>query len=309
MKHYIGIDIGGTSIKYAVFDEKATILFHHAVLTPIGNAGDQIPKALYGIIDQLMSVYDGVQGVGISTAGVVNPLSGAILFAGDTLPGYAGTKLKALLQQRYGLPVAVANDVNAAACGEWWKGAARGYGHFFCVTIGTGIGGALFSGGQLVHGRRFRAGEVGHALYDKRSGTTYEQRASMTALMQMAAAELPDFHGGGRELFDLARSGDAACAALIARWTEEVARGLAEITLVADPAMIVIGGAVSEQKEFLLDFIRAHLNRYVPAQFGHAPLVAAQLGNRAALYGAIYPFFYTEETERDSYGNRIDQSI
>ncbi|WP_127531163.1 ROK family protein [Paenibacillus kobensis] len=291
MKRYLAIDIGGTSIKFAVLDDEAGIVFHQSVATPKGQADVRIPEAVYDIIDRMRFLFDDIQGIGISTAGVVDPRSGEILYAGETLPSYAGTNLKQLIGQRYGLPAFIANDVNAAALGEHWKGAAQGCDHFFCVALGTGIGGALFIGGQLVTGHSSRAGEIGHTLFDKTTGTTYEQRASMSALMRRAAHEVPGFDGSGRELFELARAGEEASNRLIDSWTEQIARGLADIVLTFDPSMIVVGGAVSEQKSFLMDRIESHMSEYLPDGFSTTALQAAKLGNRAALYGAVYSYY------------------
>lgn len=283
--------MGGTEIKAAVFGPDAQIIYHQKVPTPAGEANIRIPEAVFGIMNNLMSQYGDIRGVGISTAGVVDTCSGEIIFAGGTIPSYKGTNLKKLIEERYGISVAIANDVNAAARGEWWKGAARGSDHFFCMTLGTGIGGCMFSSGELVLGAHYRAGEIGHSLYDKSTGTTYEQRASMSALMKRASQEIEGFTGDGFELFERARKGDKASGFLIDSWTEEIARGIAEMILYADPSIIVIGGGVSEQKEFLLDQINAHLAAYLPPGFSQTKLVVAELGNKAALYGAVYPYF------------------
>ncbi|RUS46695.1 ROK family protein [Cohnella sp. AR92] len=304
MENWIGIDIGGTDMKFAVFNREAEIVRHGSVPTPQGDAGVRIPEAVEAVLASLLGRYPNSSGVGISTAGVVHPDSGEIVFSGPTLPGYRGTNLKRVVEDRFGLPANVLNDVNAAAQGERWKGAARGVDHFFCVTIGTGIGGALFSEGKLVLGPHFRAGEIGHSLYEKGSGTTYEQRASMSALLRRAADELPGFSGSGRELFARAGEGDAACRRLLDGWTEEIARGLAEIVLLADPEVIVVGGGVSEQKELLLEPIRGHLSAYLPEGFCRTSLKPAELGNRAALYGVIYPYFI-REMERSNDGAQL----
>ncbi|MWV43882.1 ROK family protein [Paenibacillus sp. HJL G12] len=292
MEHIIGIDVGGTEIKAAVFGPDAQIVFHQKVPTPAGEANIRIPEAVFGIMRALIEAYgNSITGVGISTAGVVDTESGEILFAGGTIPSYKGTNLKKMIEERYGIPVSIANDVNAAARGEWWKGAAQGSDHFFCMTLGTGIGGCMFSRGETVLGAHYRAGEIGHTLFDKASGTTYEQRASMSALMARAPREIEGFHGDGFELFGRARQGEPAYLRLIDSWTEEIARGIAEMILYADPSIIVIGGGVSEQKGFLLDKINAHVTDYLPEGFSKTVLVTAELGNKAALYGAVYPYY------------------
>ncbi len=290
-KHWIAVDVGGTDIKYAVFGADAEILRHGKRKTPGGAANVAIPDAVVAIAEELTDRFGAIQGVGISTAGVVDPESGEILYAGGTIPEYRGTNLKRVVEDRFGLRATVANDVNAAAVGERWRGAAAGVDDFFCMTLGTGVGGALFCGGKLVTGARSRAGEIGHSLFDKGSGTTYEQRASMSALLKRAALELPGFDGSGATLFEEAKAGNASYAAVIDRWTDEVARGIANVTVLADPALIVIGGGVSEQGDSLLDKLKARVPDYLPPGFSPAELTAARLGNKAALYGAVSPYF------------------
>lgn len=296
-KQWISVDVGGTEIKYAVFAENGNIVFHDKRKTPSGAANIRIPEAVMTIVQEMMDRYGLMQGVGISTAGVVDTRSGEIIFAGGTIPEYKGTNLKRALEERFGLETKVANDVNAAAVGEWWRGAAEGVDDFFCMTLGTGIGGALFCGGQLVTGAHYRAGEIGHSLYDKNSGTTYEQRASMSALLKQAANKLPDFDGSGFTLFEEARAGNKPYLAVIDRWTEEIARGIADIIVMADPALIVIGGGVSEQGDYLLNKMKLQVSSFLPPGFSQSELAVAKLGNKAALYGAIYPYF-KEEMER-----------
>ncbi|WP_068776593.1 ROK family protein [Paenibacillus sp. FJAT-26967] len=298
MKLYAAIDVGGTEIKYAVINDAGEILYHDSSPTPRADYKQRIPEELLKIMRVLLEKYGAVQGIGISTAGVVDSQTGEIIFAGGTMPGYVGTNLKICMEQAYGLPTHVANDVNAAAIGEKWKGAARRCDHFFCLTIGTGIGGALYCGGRLVTGQHHRAGEIGHSLFDKVTRTTYEQRASMTALLKMARES--GFPGTPRELFDEARAGSGLCNEIIEGWAEEIARGLAEIILITDPGLIIIGGGVSEQKEFLTGRIRPHLNAYLPDNFCKTEIRTALLGNKAALLGAVYPFFESDRECEES---------
>jgi predicted NBD/HSP70 family sugar kinase len=296
-KQWISVDVGGTEIKFGVFADHGELLFHDKRKTPEGAANIRIPEAVAGIIRDMLERHGPVEGVGISTAGVVDANTGAIIFAGGTIPEYKGTNLKRTVEEEFGLRTHVANDVNAAAVGEWWKGAAVGVNDFFCITLGTGIGGALFCGGRLVTGAHHRAGEIGHSLYDKDSGTTYEQRASMSALLKLATSELSDFDGSGFTLFEQAKAGNAPNSAVIDRWADEIARGIAGIIVMSDPSLIVIGGGVSEQGDYLLDKIKLQVSGYLPAGFSQTKLTVAKLGNKAALHGAIYPYF-KKETER-----------
>lgn len=295
MNYRIGIDIGGTNIKYAVFDSRAEMVLHDSAATPSGGARTRVTEAVASIVDKLAEQFGGIDAVGISSAGVVDPSSGVIAYAGPTMPGYRGTNLKLAVEETFGVRARVVNDVNAAACGEQWKGAARGSRHFFCLTIGTGIGGALVCDGETVLGHRFRAGEIGHSLYDKTTRTTYEQRASMSALWRKVAQAAPDFSGGGQELFAAAKSGHPIIVRVIDEWVEEISRGIANVILVVDPEIVVIGGGVSEQKAYLLDKIKFRLAEYLPPGFSDAELVMASLGNKAALFGAVYPYYNNQQ--------------
>ncbi|MFD0961252.1 ROK family protein [Paenibacillus chungangensis] len=296
-KRWVSVDVGGTEIKYAVFGADRDILYDGKRKTPAGEANIHIPEAVLAIVQEMMDRYGPMQGAGISTAGVVDTKTGEIIYAGGTIPTYKGTNLKRSIEDRFGLKTIIMNDVNAAAVGEWWRGAAEGVDDFFCLTLGTGIGGALFCGGHPVTGAHYRAGEIGHSLYDKESGTTYEQRASMSALLKQATRKLPDFDGSGFTLFEEAKAGNTLYLDVIDQWAEEIARGVANVIVLADPALIVIGGGVSEQGDELLDRIKLQLPAYMPPGFSQSELAVAQLGNKAALYGVVYPYF-KEEMER-----------
>ncbi|NQX63577.1 ROK family protein [Paenibacillus qinlingensis] len=291
MNPYIAIDIGGTEIKYAVCNPLAEIIYHQSTKTPKGVSNHRIQDEIQHIIHDLLGRFPHVQGVGISTAGVVDTASGEIVYAGETMPQYQGTNLKQTVESIFGLRTIVANDVNCAALGEKWKGAAADRDHFFCITIGTGIGGALYCHDQLVVGSHYRAGEIGHSLYDKGSKTTYEQRAAIPALLRNAQASLSDCNLSTYELFHMARMGNEKCDDIVNAWSEEIARGLAEVIVIADPSLIVIGGGVSEQGDFLLDKIVSRIDTYLPLNFSKTEVKMAELGNRAALFGAVYPFF------------------
>src|SRR5699024_5459926 len=122
-------------------------------------------------------------GVGISTAGVVDSDSGEIIYTGPTIKNYRGTKFIANREADIQIPDQVQNDGNAVLLGEQWQGATKDQSDVYCITLGTGIGGAYFRD-QLVTGASFKDGEIGYLLYDAKTDTTYEQRASTSALKQ-----------------------------------------------------------------------------------------------------------------------------
>lgn len=188
------------------------------------------------------------------------------------------------------VPVYVENDVNAAMLGEVWKGAAKGADNVYCLTLGTGIGGAHYDNHRLIDGANLKADSIGYLLYDPETKLNYEQRASTSALNNVLKSELGNvFHV--EKAFELARSGDKECYDVIYKWTAEVAKGLAQIILMKDPAIILIGGGISRQGDYLLNLIKKQLTIFLPAHFLNTELKIAQLYNDAALYGAVFPFF------------------
>ncbi len=283
---YLSIDIGGTYIKYALMDEQHRLYNHQKIDTPV-NINHAILKQIETIVENTTVKYE-IDGVGISTAGIVDRTEGEIIYAGPTIKDYKGTSFKSLLTDKYKLPVHVENDVNAALLGEIWKGAARNQNHVICITLGTGIGGAHYDH-QLKDGFNHQANSVGYLLYDQETGTNYEERASTAALHKRIEEELGS-EFSVQSVFEHAKNGNESCISIIESWAKEVAKGLAQIILITDPKCILIGGGVSAQGDYLLKQIQNQLEVFLPDNFLKTELKIAELFNDAALYGAVYPF-------------------
>jgi len=286
MKGYLAIDIGGTEMKYAVISSSLELLQHDRMATAQDDLQLQIPAQIDTIVSQCLQNHVDIVGVGISTAGVVHMENGEILYAGPTMPTYGGTNLKAYIEGKHSLPTRVINDVNAAALGEQWLGAARRFRSFFMVTLGTGVGGAVVLNNELYVGTNFRAGEVGHMPIKGLVELSYESRASMKALLNDAKQRF-GFTGDGAALFERARAGDGRALEVIDEWISELARGLIPIIYVLDPEAIIIGGGVSAQGAYLIDKLTSRLREIAKKSLVLPAIVAAELGNKAALYGAV----------------------
>jgi len=232
-----------------------------------------------------------------------------VLFAPNI--SWAGEALGDQVAAKAGLPVIVENDANAAAWGEFRFGAGREFDDLLLVAVGTGVGGGLVDQGRLQRGAFGLAGEVGHMRMvpgGVRCGCgqygCWEQYASGSALVREArdrlGSELPEARplaalvGGDAELLtgpmitEQAQAGDPLCRDLLfdlGRWLGE---GIASLTAVLDPAIVVIGGGVAAAGPLLLEPARAALIRTLPAA-GHRTnpqLELANLGNMAAMIGA-----------------------
>ena len=163
-KKFVTIDIGGMAIKYGLADETGAFLERKSRPTLAREEGGEgILRKVVEIVKRYQQEFV-LDGVAIDTAGIVRPDdSGEIVFAGErSFPGYTGMKLGTAVREACGVKCVVENDVNAAALGEYWQGAAQGAGSAFVMTVGTGVGGCFVLDGKIWHGMNSAAGEIGH---------------------------------------------------------------------------------------------------------------------------------------------------
>ncbi len=208
MKHYMCFDIGGTSVKFGVAGENGTLLQKNEIPNVITQKGvDGLVESLASVTERYRQEYD-LRGIAVSTAGVVDPEKGLILYAPKYFPGYPGTALGERLEKCCNLPCTVENDVNAAALGEYWLGAGQGAKSLFCITVGTGIGGCALLDGRVIHGAACFGGEAG--LQHITPDSTWEEMASTRALIRNVAAAkgISETALDGRKIFALAQGGD-----------------------------------------------------------------------------------------------------
>ena len=289
--NYMCFDIGGTSIKNGVADANGKLLLKSEMPNEIQ------AKGVDGFIDSLVSVtntyrekYD-LQGIAVSTAGVVDLDKGVILYAPKYFPGYSGTALGERLEKRCGLPCEVENDVNAAALGEYWLGAGQGSKSLFCITVGTGIGGCAILAGKVIHGAAFCAGEAG--LQHINPEGTWEEMASTRALIRNVAKAkgLPETELDGKRIFAMAQNGDLDAAAAIEKQMDDLAAGLANICYILNPERIIVGGGIAAQEAYLYPKLDAALRkRLLPLIYERLTLRFAALKNDAGMIGALYNF-------------------
>src|SRR5699024_4413198 len=291
MMSYLAVDIGGTFIKSALMDDDHRLSVREKIKTG-DNKDNGILRKVESLVREELDRGEGIRGIGISTAGIADREKGEIVYAGPTIPEYKGTPFKAHLNKMFDLPVHVENDVNAALLGEMWKGAGRGKDNVFCITLGTGIGGAFYSSG-LTGGAHNQANAVGYMLKDP-SGLNYEQRAATSALKK----KLRESYGlemETAELFERAKAGDEQSRQIINGWAHDVAEGLAQVIVMFDPGHMIIGGGISQQGGFLLDIIVRHIKTFLPPDFLKTEFKIAELFNDAALYGAVSLFMQPDK--------------
>lgn len=291
--YYICIDIGGTSIKYAILNKEGEFFVSGTIATRITSNGNYILKDIKKLIEDLLEQYRNykIEGICVSSAGVVDPDKGEIIFSGPTIPGYKGTKIKEEIERTFNIPCEVENDVNCAALGEYWKGAGKETESMVCMTIGTGIGGAIILNGKLLNGIGYTAGEIG---YMEINGEHIQNTASASSLVEMVQKK-KEREGiarlTGLGIFELAKQGDKDCIEAIDIVIINLSVGIRNIIYLLNPEIIVIGGGIAEQKEYLEERIRREVDRGLIGDiFKKTVIKMAQKGNYAGMLGALYSF-------------------
>ena len=287
----ICIDIGGTAIKYGVANAGGTFLTHGSVPTEAKKyGGTGIVEKVSAIVREAQQTH-AVQGVAISTTGMVDPQAGCVVYSlEDAIPNYTGTNWKALMRDAFALPASVENDVNCAALGEMWQGAGRGCSSLFAMTIGTSIGGALILDGHIVHGASMSAGEI---AYMRIPGGRLHERCSATHLVSSVCRTkgLPAGSIDGHAVFDLLTKGDPAAEEEIAALVTALADAITNVVAVVNPACIVLGGGIMAQESALRPPLEAaRRDRLPPRVYEVTKIAFAATGNDAGMLGALVHF-------------------
>jgi len=307
MSYSIGVDVGGTKVLGGVVDPDGKVLAHAKRDTP-RQGGAELTQTIADVALELMKLFT-VESVGISAAGFVSSDRKTML-ASPNIAGWNGVDLDHELSALIGLSVVIENDANAAAWGEARFGAGRDEDHLMLLTIGTGIGGGVIVNGELYRGAFGVAAEFGHMrvvpeghLCGCGGRGCFEQYASGNALLRHAreainaspevARNLLSLGDGtvagmtGKHITDAARAGDAVALAAFNTTAQWLGAGIASLSVILDPACVIIGGGVIDAGEILLAPTRAAVERYMPFAGKHPTprIIAAELGNEAGLVG------------------------
>lgn len=289
MTRVVAIDIGGTMIKYGTIDAQGNIMEAQEIPTEAHKGGPEILKKVCHIIDSYLE-QGSIDGIAISSAGMVDPVKGEIFYSGPQIPNYAGTQFKATLEEKYHVRTEIENDVNCAGLAEVMSGSAKGSPVAVCLTIGTGIGGCLVTNGSVFHGYSYSACEVG---YMHLPDGAFQDLASTTALVEYVAGCHGDaaMEWNGKRIFEGAKAGDEHCIAGIDRMVDYLGQGLANICYVVNPQKIVLGGGIMAQKDYLKERLNKALTKYLVSSIAEkTEIVFAEHENHAGMLGAYYHF-------------------
>lgn len=318
---YICIDIGGTTIKHGVADAAGRFIETGESPTNARKGGAAIMNLVKGIVckyaDRLRIKYHVVPvGVCVSTAGMVDVESGTVTYAAPLIPDYTGTCIKEEIERTCHLPCEVENDVNCAGLAEAVSGASRTAASCLCLTVGTGIGGAFVSEGRVYHGFCGSACEVGYmhlpggqfqdmgaasVLVDKvktaKDKAAREQAAKDCGMPEQirgnnVTMESEDLSAiDGRYVFTMAKQGDAICVRAIEEMCDVLAMGIANLCYVLNPEVVVLGGGIMAQRDYIGPILDTALSKYMLEGIRKQTRVTfAMHENRAGMLGALYHF-------------------
>ncbi|MDO5035216.1 MAG: ROK family glucokinase [Actinomycetaceae bacterium] len=303
----IGVDVGGTKIAAGLVDEEGNVLRTARRETP-AHLVDATADAIAGMVTELREGEE-VSAVGIGAAGFCNAERTSVVYAPNL--AWRNEPLAEKIERATGLKTVVENDANAAAWGEFRFGAARDVKNAIVITLGTGIGGGIIVDNHLVRGFQGFAGEVGHMQvkaggrrcgcglrgcwerYGSGTALVHEAReiatvspASAVRLLELACGEPQKITG--QMVTQAAQEGDPVALDVIETVATWVGRGLADLTAILDPEMIVLGGGVASAGEILREPVARAFEKNVTARLYRkvADITLAQLGVPAGLIGA-----------------------
>ncbi len=306
MRYGFGIDLGGTTVKLAYFDEQGNLLYKWEIPTNTADSGSHIlpdiAAAVNGYLQENQIEKSSIIGIGI---GVPGPVSSKGVVNKCVNLGWGVFNIAEELSGLTDLPVKAGNDANVAALGEYWKGGGAGCENMIMATLGTGVGGGIVVDGRVLHGAHGSGGEIGHLVLNRdeteRCGCgkrgCAEQYCSATGVSTLAKRLLAASDTSSslrsvekimaKDVFDAAAAGDEIGKAALEQYFAYLGEFLANLSCVIDPEVIVLGGGVCKAGQVLLDGIEPYFHKYVFHAASAVRFTIAQLGNDAGAYGAF----------------------
>ncbi|MDT2814389.1 ROK family glucokinase [Vagococcus carniphilus] len=310
-KKIIGIDLGGTTAKFAILTETGDIQQKWSIETNINDEGSHIVPDIIASIKHRLELYnmtsDEFIGIGMGTPGTVDREAGTVIGAYN-LNWKTLQQLKKPIEEALNIPFALDNDANVAALGERWKGAGENSPEVTFITLGTGVGGGIIAEGNLLHGVTGAAGEIGHITVDPdgfnctcgKKGCL-ETVASATGVVRLARTMSESYSGDSslkykiddgqevtsKDVFDAAKADDDFALLVVDKVCFYLGLACGNIGNILNPSDIVIGGGVSAAGDFLIERVQKYFNQFTFPQVRESTKIKlAILGNEAGVIGA-----------------------
>ena len=302
----LAFDLGGTHLRAAMIDDDGAIHSSVRHKTPVATtAGDVVSALVAAARESESRLPPGqlIRAVSVAVPGSVNVGAGAVVKT-PNLSSLNGFHLNAALTSELGLPAIIENDANAAAVGEWWRGAARSCSTIVCLTMGTGLGGGIILDDKLWRGVNNSAGEIGHTCVDPFSDVAcacgsrgcLERFASATGIVRMTREAQTRFPHSvlqsaeqftSADVYQAGVQGDALALEVMQRVGFYLGVALANLVNLLNPEMIVIGGGVANGWNLFADEMRKQVaERAFPDPAAQVKIVRAECGDDAGLLGA-----------------------
>ncbi|MCM0582752.1 ROK family glucokinase [Weissella diestrammenae] len=308
----IGVDLGGTTIKFAILTAEGEIQQKWSIRTNVLDNGSHIVPDIVESINHHLDLYDlpkeRIIGIGMGTPGTVDFEKGTVRAAYNLNWRETPVEVKQLIEEGTGLPLAIDNDANSAALGEQWRGAGENAKEVIFITLGTGVGGGIINEGKLLHGAIGTAGEIGHVIVEPDgylctcgNHGCLEQYTSATGVVHLAQ-DLAEEYAGNSKLksmiddgdevtskivFDLAKQDDFLANEVVNKVAYYLGYAAANLANVFNPSSIVIGGGVSAAGNFLITRVQKNFKQFAfPPVKETTDVKLAVLGNDAGAYGA-----------------------
>ncbi len=305
MKYGFGIDLGGTTVKLAYFDENGKMLDKWEIPTDTSENGKNIARDIAASVEDYLNrkqiPREDIIGLGM---GVPGPVSRDGVVHTCINLGWGVLNVEQEMSALTGFPVKAGNDATVAALGEYWVGGGKGYENMVMVTLGTGVGGGVVVEGKVLCGAHGACGEIGHMTLNRDEPLVcncgkrgcVEQYCSATGIVRTAKRYLEKNDAPSalrdiedltcKDVFDTAAKGDAVAAEILDIVYRYLAEFVGNICVTVDPEIVVIGGGVSKAGQPLLDGIRQYLPQHQIHATRNVGLALATLGNDAGAYGA-----------------------
>src|ERR1700726_10371 len=296
----LGIDFGGTSIKFGIVQDGRIIKRGNVLPT---RQDGEIEALIGSIVDEILRFqqeYPALQAVGFGVPGIIDPAEGAVVNL-TNVKGWYRFPLRALVSARIGLVTNLENDAKAMAYAEWKYGAGQNLPNVICVTLGTGIGGGLILNGRLYRGSTKVAGEIGQTSIDYQGKDfVYGNKGALEAYVghrHISARAKEIYAAGGESLSDedshlerLSKAADDGDKLADKVWQDigtKIGVGLTNVIWLVNPDRIVLGGGVAKAGERLFGYIRRTIRTRCDKTFWERlEIVPATLGNDAGIIGA-----------------------
>ena len=300
-------DLGGTHLRFAIVDRNGQIYGREMQATPSAKEPSEIVRALANAVTECERKA-AEKGAAVCAVSVVVPgtvdLPDGVVVTAPNLPSLDGFNLKAALEREVKWPVIIENDANAAALGEMWRGAGRGYRTLICVTLGTGVGGGIILDGKLWRGVDGSAAEVGHIGVDPFGGVRcncgsygcLEVYASATAVVRMTREALPRYPDSSLQhleeltsakVYEAGVAGDELALEVFRRMGVYLGIGLANLVNILNPEIVVIGGGLANGWSLFEKHMKQQvIERAFPIPGRRVKIVKAECGDDAGLLGA-----------------------